>query len=1526
MAVAGISFYQSRHAFLEEGVRAVEAGVSVALGVPVSVGKVEGPYWNGLTIRDVKIYGSRRKGAPVIAEAPRIRASYSIIEILRLGKRPVMVDVYQPRFMLSRSATGSLDYAPTFAAGPGGPAKLPNLPPIRVRVHDGSAAWRDQAMYRVADFKAEVRALSGQVDIVDKVLKFQASGREAPARLTAQGSVHLERLSGRVDAEVQALPTARWVNYLASSPDFLITGGAARVGARIQWESPETLQLAGDVQVANGSLNARGVRLPVQDIQARATFDLRQVVVSEASGAMAGNRFSATGKVLDLGKPAMRMRFTGGSPKVDVAALVPLVPDLANYGISGLAQGTAVVSGTTLHPVVDAKATMAEGRVLDQVATAVSADIHYEGLDVTLPRWQATLNGGTVTGRSGFTLEANPTLMTEARWAGVDVPATLARYLPDAPSVGGKLEGRVSVTGTTLKPVATGSVRVAGARYAAQDFSAAAASFAYADHRWRIPQGEVGLGEGALRFSAQGTETGVFAGRFDAHGLPLVALAPLGVEAPVTGAAAASGSFAGDWTRLAELRAKGEARIRSASIAEQPVERASANWAISGRQLTLSDVDAALADGTVTGSALIDLMAPSGKLPRLRADFAAKRLELARVEPLQAELVAQTGLLGGRVSATGSVETDGTAWRMQAEALGTGIDAARLGHVQRVSGPVYFGHQRLTFPELAIRLEQGVPVTMRGSLAFDRPVPAADLEVSVHDASAKDLMAAVHWEQLLRGTWIDRRFGEKEPEGPPTVVASLADDKVPSASGSIPLKELIAHWERRHLDPLSVGEEFVGAKLPFWQAVGGRFNLELAYQGLVTEPEVRVRARLKDGAVYGHRLRNANLTAVYRNQHLYVPVFDLFEDGEAGAALQARGVLGQDGTLAIYGSNLDLSWANPYLRAQELSLEGRGGFTLLAKGDLADPRFEVVAEVGSGAIRPSSGKPKEDAENRFTFNRADAKASYYRGRVTIEHSKIVKDGHEAHISGDLPLIPALSGNSLDVALDLKDESLAIVTALTRGEILWKGGPGSVTLKLGGTLEAPELSGDIDLRGVTIRERNLKNDITEIRALATISTKAISIERATARYGKGTLLATGQVMLKQFQPDRLRLQAIARQTHLEMTSGLYRGLVDASLEIGGAVRRPVIGGTVALSRGNVDLDAMMGAEGGASSAAAGPAVPVEIKDLNLRIHNGITVLGNKAVISVGDSRMFEAGIDGGLIVNGMLDAPQARGTINVRGGTFVPLNNPFDIVGGTIEFLGQGVNPDAETEGFEDLLPSLGIAQGSSKLPNARLNVVAKGQLYDYNPQDFPDPNGEQKNGAMLDVKVTVTGSLQNMERKFECTNFPGITQDRIEKVLGKEYLVTGIIGGGIKQAGKEDQTTAIVTNEVSGFLSTASRRFFNPVTSGLQNFLPLESFGFDLVSIANTSEKMAIFSGLGLSPSMYTETKPLFGGISLSGRYTFRTGGKNVYQAGLNYRFNDFLSLQAGVDNNDIQGSFDRDRVISGQANPSATLNWQRRF
>lgn len=1512
LTVAGVSVYQSRHEILAQAVHAVEVGASEALGVPVKVGKVAGPYWNGLELRDLTVYASNKPGAPVLAHAPRARASYSILEILKLGKQPIMVDVYGPTLTLARDARGTLNYQPTFKPGPAEPPEIPNLPKVRVRVHSGTATWIDLGMPRTARFQARLSRVSGTADLADKAVTFRATAQEDASRLAVTGKYVIERMAGEVRAEADHVPTARWINYLAPNPNFTITGGAGRVTTAVVWDrpAPEAVKFTGGVELRGMSLEAVGVRRPVEGIYARATFDNTTADVPEIRGTMLGNSFSGSGKVFDLNKPVQRLAFTGGAENVDVASLIPLVPDLAMWEPSGKGSATAVVSGTTMHPIVDGSAVIPQGHVLDQLASNVTGQFHYEGTSVTLPVFQGTLNGGRVWGLAGFTLDQDPVITVDAQYQGVDLGASLAPYLEEALPVAGRLGGKVTVRGTAMRPEVAGSVQVAEARYERQTFDTAKADFTYVKNRWEVPQGELALGAGSVRFSAHGTENGVFAGRFDAGDVALSQLKALGLDVDVAGRATATGSFAGDFTRMEAIRARGQAHVESGVLYGQPVSRASADWAISDRELRLSDVLAQGAGGSVKGHATVALFGQS-KLPVLKADFAANGVELGQIEPLQELLVADVGSLRGTVSATGSVQSDGQAWRAQADTVGAGIDAERFGRVTRVAGPVYFGHERITLGDLSLLLANRSPAQLRGSIAFDRPEPAFDLEFSMQDVPARDALSAVHWQRLLQGTWIGRRLGVKETEGPQTTVASFEREPVVDERGDVNLGKLLAHWDRNSLEPLKTNQAYLQAKDPFWQSVDGKLTLEVAYQGLVSKPEVRVKSSLKEAVAYGHPLRSAHLTAVYRNDRLYVPVFDVIEEGGTGAALQARGMLGPDGVLGIYGQNLDLAWANPWLQAQDLELSGTGGFTLLAKGDPSDPRLEISAEVYQGSIAPPGAKP--DSEERFTYEQGEVKATYYQGRVTLDNARVVKDGKDARILGSFPVLPGIANDELDVSLALEGDSLGIVTAFTRGEIQWKGGPGTATLKLGGTLEDPELSGVVDLQGVAIRDRNLTEDITNIRAYATITTDAVTIQRAAGNYGGGTITASGQIKLKRFQLDRLRLQVLARQVDFALTNGLYKGMVEASLDITGTLPRPVVGGTVAVSRGVVDLAALTPEEGAASSAAASD-VPIELKDLTLRVHQGVTVLGpRQPVVVLADARIFDMGIDGSLNVNGPLSNPQVRGTIRTSNGNINPLNTPFDVVSGNIEFLGPGVanTPDAE---FEDLLPQVAQVK-TSTLPNARLNIVAKGQVYDY----AYVVNG-QRQPKNLDIKMTLTGSLDNMERRFEAVNDASVQQDRIERLLGKDSLVTGIL-----EAETEKERNTIVATEVSGFLSTASRRFFTPVTSRLQDFLQLESLGFDLASLPGSDPNSAFFQQLGLNPSVYTQTRPLLGSVSLSGRYTFRQNSENVYQASFNYGINEFLSLNVGLDNLDLKGQA-KPTIEGLNFNPSITLSTQRRF
>lgn len=1516
LSVTGVSLYRSRHALLEQGVDLVEHALGEALGVPVQIGGVGGPYWNGFDVYDVRILGSRRPGADVIATIPRLHAAYSLLEVLKLGRQPATLDAYDPLVTLSRDAKGHLDFQPTLKpTNSKPPVHLPNLPGLRLRIHAGTIRWQDQAMPRVPRFQTTLDDVSGEADLVNKRLSFTAQAHSGSSRLAVDGTYHLEQAMGHVRAQATHVSTATWIGYLSRDPLYTVTAGSARVGADMAWGPQLPFKLQGEVAIAAMSLDIKGLRRPVEQVDALATFDSHTIALPKVTGMLLGNRFSGSGRVLDLGAPKLKLAFTGGAQDVDVASLVPLVPDLAPYRLSGKGAATAVVSGTVDHPIVDGVATVSEGHVLDQTARAITGKIHVENNRVTVADWQANLNQGRIWGNSALTLEETPQLTTDADWSGIDLAGTLQPYLKQPLPLVGRLSGHVSVHGTTQLPVVDGRVSVADARYLNQAFSAASGSFTYTRNHWALPAVTLGVGSGTLSLTCEGTNDGVFAGRFLGKQWPLASFTAFGLGAPMAGTGAASGSFAGDWTHFDALQARGTAAIAQASLYDIPLDQGTTRFQVADRQLTLSDVSVSGAGGTLSGGARMAL----GSRPAIvHADFAGQHLDLAELAPVQAAFESQTGAIEGTVSATGSIDADAQGWHARVESLGTDIDAARFGHLQRVSGPLYFGHQRLTFPDLSVQIAPQAHATVQGSLGFDRRTPSADLEVSVPDASARAVLAAIHWEQLLQGTWIGHKIGIKEVLGSSKPLAALDDgiEQVVDKRGMVDLKTLLAHWNRHHLDPSVNADPYAASDHPFWQAVDGRLNLDFTMQGLVTAPEIEVHTALKDAEVYGHRLRSAHVTAAYRNQHLYVPVLDVIEAGSNGAAIQARGVLGSDGALAVYGQNLDLSWANPWLETQELMLGGRGGFTLLAKGDPSDPHLEIATEVKHGAIAPA-GTPLDDQDNRFTFDRGEAKATYYRGRLSIDSARIQKDDKEARITGSLPLVPGLDDNHLDVALNLQGDSLGIVTAFTHGELQWKGGPGSAVVKLAGTMDHPALSGVIDLKGVSLHDRNLKDDVTDLQAYAVIGTDSVTVERANAVYGGGTLSASGRILLAQFLPDKLRLNVLARHVRLALSNDLYKGLVEASLDVNGSLKHPIIGGTAMVSDGKVDLAALVNgnASNGPTSGAA--AVPIELQDLNLRIHDGVTVLGPANPIEgIPGARIFEANVQGGLTISGMLDHPQMRGLITIPRGTFTPLNNEFDIVSGsTIEFLGSGVDTNPATED-SDMLPTSATITPSDvpQLPPARLNIIAKGQVYDYNANDFPD----QKAG-MLQITATVTGSLSNMERKFESTNLPTLTQDQIEKVLGKESLITGIFNGTIDLSKRNEQHTIIV-NEVSGFLSTASRKFFNPYTSHVQDFLQLESFGFDLVSPTAVQET-ALFKDLGVSPSLYTETRPLFGGISLSGRYTFQQD-RNIYQAGLNYHINRYLSLQAGIDNETGYNP----HPLFKDFNPSITVSTQRHF
>ncbi len=1505
----GVWIYQSRAMLLGDALREVERVASEAMGVPIKVGRLTGPLWGELSLRDVRVYGSDAPDAPVIAFAPHVKASYSLLEVLKLGAKPVRVDVYGASVTLTRDAKGLISFQPKYAPSTGEVFEPPTLPPIRIVAHGGHIRWSD-AFQRKAPFEASLKGISASADLLNHVVTFKGKGDELGAPLHVKGHYRLKDGSGAVTAEASRLDVPRWATYLAPSPEFEVTKGRAEAVVEVTWENlgrPETLALDGRVRVTDGEMEVRNLFRPVQAISGDARFNLKDVTLQRVQATLTGNRVTGSGSVRGIDRPWVPHSKTTGptlaidyqASGVDLQSLEPLVKDLDQYGLSGRAEVTGQVSGFASDPVVTADVQIPQAQIVKQDLHDAKGQVRYQDMVVTVPAWTGTVHDGTVDGsttlRFGKGDPGTPggqlLVETNASWRGVNLAALVTPYL-DAPlPLKGVASGSVLVSGPAETLDVRGRAEVLGGGYASQPIDAVSAAFHLSGKRWDVPEALVSLGGGSLRASAAGEADGSIQGRFQVADFPLDRLEAMGVEIPMAGSVQTEGLISGNLQALESVRVSGKALGARIVLDGQQVDEALVRWSFAGKRLDLPAVEGKTAGGLLAGSGHVILPEAPDKLPDFSFDFSAKDVEAGEIAPLQRALLNELGTVRGAITLTAHAQSQSQALRLRGDLEATRVDAERFGTLARVWGPIFYGHDRLTLPELRAKPEPGTQgddaeIVIRGDLDFKNSSdPVADLTITTIDANVQQLMESVHWQQLLRGTWVGKRL-VNESLGPGTPVGDLPGrENQPMLDGAPPLAfaPLLDHWKAAKKDPLPSNELFLASQRPFWQAFGGRLSMDYTLTGALSAPDMRLRAHVRNGRAYGHRLETAQVSLALKGDRLMVPYLSI--SSAEGGSLYAKGILGPDQVLEAYGDDLDLAWVNPWLQTQELTLGGRVGVVVQAKGSLADPHVTLAAQVKRGGL------------NGFAYDQARAKAIYARGRLSIAESEISKDGKAAHITGSLPLPATPENDALSMDLDLDGESLGLVSIFTKGEVEWLGGPASAKLALRGSVEAPKLTGSLDLQGGKIGIKALEGPLTNVIASASITPKGVIVQRATAEYGGGRIIASGNLaMSKEFKPQDMRFQLSANRVDLKLKNKLYQGMTGATLEVTGKPEHPVISGMIALSRGTVLIPS-----GEDPNAAAEEMLPVTLKDLTVQLGTGVQVSMGSALTDRATMKM-DVAVTGNLIVNGMLDDPQPKGVIQVRSGSFTTLNTDFRIVAdpvGRVEFLGAGLGGSglpAESDDFMDILGLDGPGvNGKAKLPNARLDVTAQARVWDYNGEDFRALNGKAE-PDYLNVTAHVTGSLKNMEINFESN--PPLSQDRILQVLGKESLITSTF----RSTPDGPQTGDILRREATEFISSGVGQFVNTalddwlLETGSKRFL--EEFRLDLVSgtQAQSQELIPNFS-------FYGQSRPL-GPLSLNARYTLKgnqqtlpSGSQDYYQVGLNYRLSSIWSLQAGLDN-----------------------------
>ncbi|HEY9766322.1 MAG TPA: translocation/assembly module TamB domain-containing protein, partial [Chroococcales cyanobacterium] len=347
---------------------------------------------------------------------------------------------------------------------------------------------------------------------------------------------------------------------------------------------------------------------------------------------------------------------------------------------------------------------------------------------------------------------------------------------------------------------------------------------------------------------------------------------------------------------------------------------------------------------------------------------------------------------------------------------------------------------------------------------------------------------------------------------------------------------------------------------------------------------------------------------------------------------------------------------------------------------------------------------------------------------------------------------------------------------------------------------------------------------------------------------------GRIQIENYLPKALDLHLHSKPFKLRLENGLYDGVVETNVHLTGSVEEPVASGLILLSRGVINIKTP---EKGQKEAG----LPLALSDLTVSLGSGV---------SLKSEPLIDLNLQGAMLVNGTLAEPIPRGIIKIRGGTIMSLTNAFSVSEGKVEF-----NGTPENSSFNKI-------SASTNAMDAAVEIKAKARVYDYKN----DPSNPNK---YYNVTANVSGSLLNMKLDFESD--PPLSQEQILDILGKKELI-------VQTLNRQITGSEVLTREGSDWLNNLlTRNMVKPITNRMEDLFPIfDDLGFDLVSDSTKQEELAL-SGLNLS--LYAETKPIFGNLTLSYRHQFRNQNRNYFRAGVNYRLNRSLGLQLSLEPND---------------------------
>ncbi len=435
--------------------------------------------------------------------------------------------------------------------------------------------------------------------------------------------------------------------------------------------------------------------------------------------------------------------------------------------------------------------------------------------------------------------------------------------------------------------------------------------------------------------------------------------------------------------------------------------------------------------------------------------------------------------------------------------------------------------------------------------------------------------------------------------------------------------------------------------------LGGAGDFHAVGSGTLDAPVINAQLHLHNLVVNGEAAGDLDADAETHGPDLKLTARSHFQQASLNA----------DGTIRMreqWPGKIELTFANfdidPFLRARmggRVTGHSRIAGRLQLEGPMKQPRLLTARGDFSGVeLEVENVKLRNDGPLRF---------SYANQTVQVEQLRIVGEGTDLSAKGSVELVGErrlhLRG---DGKMNLKLLQYFDPDVLSYGIT-------NAAMDIGGTIDAPDINGRVEIVNAGISLIDLPNGLSEINGAFVFNQNRLQVEKLVAKTGGGELNLGGYITLEK-QPY-FSLTATGHDIRLRYPPGVS-AVANADLKLVGTARNSLLSGDVTVNRFGLNPRFDFALYLARSSAPPAPPQPNSpMNNLHLDVH--VTTAPELQV----QTSLAKVSGDADLRIRGTALNPVVLGRVNVVEGDIFLNGTKYSLERGDILFTNPvGIEP------------------------------------------------------------------------------------------------------------------------------------------------------------------------------------------------------------------------------------------------------------